>query len=314
MLGEVKIAIGIITCMRPLGLQKLLESLAGQAESVNIPCRLTAIVVDNDMTGKNREIVEDVRRRTGLDIIFAEESERGIPSARNASVRLALAHDFDAMVFVDDDEYTPAGWLAALVEQWRSGDADIVTGPVKGILPLESPSWAYKSGAYNKIPPYVAGQYLEKAFTNNTLASRQALEIMGASFSAKFQQSGSSDLHYFREAIRKGLKIAWAPTAIIHENVPLSRVRIGWVIRRGFRTGAGDTMSRLLIQPGFRTVMHIIFISMVRIMAGVTQLFLSPFGRWRYVIVGIKRISSGLGGFLGLFGVTYKEYKIIHGS
>jgi len=303
------IAIGIISYKRPEGLERLLVSLAEQKLEARFSqyC-MRIIVVDNDCTGDNGLIVDNIKARYGLDIEFIEESRPGIPHARNASVAAAI--NDDAMIFVDDDEFAPVNWLNNMIQGWEETNGDVITGPVMGILPEDAPTWALKSRIYNKTYPYNSGQRIGRAFTNNTLVTQRVLKDMGASFDNKFQYTGSSDVHYFMRVNKKGYRIIWWPDAPIKETVPYERIKIVWLIKRGFRTGAGDTVIRLMISNKQKILFKIFYSSSLRIAAGGAQIILSPLGGgWRFFIVGIRRAASGIGGILGVFNVVYCEYK-----
>lgn len=310
-----KIAIGVITCERPQGLRRLLASLSRQKVGEADAGEWLVIVVDNDLTGANKEVVAEAMAQHGLPVLFVEEPQRGIPFARNACVRAALANDYAALIFVDDDEEAPEGWLAAMLGMWRESAADCVTGPVEAILPDKAPCWAVKSGAFNKQYPYPRGQAVRQAFTNNTLVSRAVLETMGPEgFDLSFRYSGSSDIHYFMRVHKEGFKILWCPEAVIYEHVPPSRLRYAWIIRRGFRAGAGDAISRMKIDRSLRTVAYVLGLAAARCAIGGAQVMLCPFTRWRGLITGTRRFASGIGTLMGLCGVNYQEYKIIHGD
>lgn len=307
-----RLAVGIITCMRPKGLQKVLESIA--AQEVPAGYSLNAIVVDNDLTGKNHEIVQQVERKTGLPIIFVEEPIRGIPAARNASVQAALDHDFDAMIFVDDDEETMQGWLVALLELWQESGADIITGPAFGVLPEGSPKWAVISGIYNHNFSHDRGAEMNAAYTGNTLTSRKVLQDLGPAFSMKFLHTGSSDLHYFSMAHHKGYRILWCPDAIIYEDVPKTRISLKWQIKRGFRIGTGNSINLVMQEPRAISYVKALVNGTARIGWGLVQFTFSPLTGWKHFIYGLKRMAVGAGNICGLFGMNPEEYKTIHGE
>lgn len=309
---EKRLAVGIITCMRPKGLQKILGSIA--AQEVPAGYSVKAIVVDNDLTGKNQEIVQQVERKTGLPIIFVEEPIRGIPAARNASVQTALDHDFDAMIFIDDDEIAPGGWLRALIKLWEESNADVVTGPVIGVLPKNSPIWALNSGIYNMTPKYREGEKMNVAYTSNTLVTKKLLQDLGTAFSMKFRYTGGSDFHYFKLAYIKGYVIVWCPDAFVYEEVPSSRIKISWQLKRGYRSGASYSIAIRELENDLKSTISCVLFGLSRIGFGLVQIFLSPVGGWKYLMLGLKRIAFGTGCLFGLLGFNYLEYRTIHGS
>lgn len=306
------ITVGIITCQRPKGLEKLLRSLALQ--TVPAGYTLSAIVIDNDGIGHNKNVCDAIRAETGLHIHFYIEAQPGIPAARNASVRAALDIAADAMVFVDDDEVAAAGWLEALVTTWHNSSADIVTGPVKAHLPADCPAWAAKSGVYDRVPARENGQEVPIAFTNNTLVSKAVLQTLGEAFSQKFRYTGSSDLHYFSIARKHGFRMVWSHDALVEETVPMSRISFAWLAKRGFRNGGGMAINQMLLRPGAKTILKLCCASGIWFLGGAGKLILSPVAGWGYFANGLKETAMSIGCLSGLCGFHYQEYKTIHGE
>lgn len=269
-------------------------------------------VTDNDCLGHNREVVEWARTESPIPHFFTEEPTPGIPAARNTCVRMAIEQNADALIFVDDDEIADIDWLPKLLEMWEKSGADAVTGPVLGILPPSSPAWARKSGVYDhsfRLPP---GAELEAAHTGNVLINRALLEDLGPAFSMKLQFSGGSDSHYFLLARQRGYRIVWASDAIMREEVPPSRIKLSWVLKRGFRTGTGYThIYYLLNQHAFMPAKILLASANIAGRGGV-KLMLSPFVGWKYFISGIREVSRGVGCIAALFGVDCQEYISAH--
>ncbi len=220
------LSIGVITCNRPEGLRLLLASLARQtiSEANAADFSWYVHVTDNDLSGENPKVIAALRTQfPAFDVRLSDEPVRGIPAARNRSV--IETHDADALIFVDDDEEAPDGWLDAMMTMWRATSADVITGPVDAVLPEGAPVWAKASGVFEKHQSYPRGHKLSKAYTNNTLVVRKVLDHIGPTFDSSFQFTGSSDLHYFLRVVQAGFTIQWCPEARLFEHVPMSRIR-----------------------------------------------------------------------------------------
>lgn len=262
------------------------------------------IVVDNDAERSAERVVRD--SSGPLPVLYEVEPEPGIPFARQRSVLLSESED--AIVFVDDDEVAPAGWLQRLLSYWRETNADVVTGPVRGILPDDAPGWARVSDVYASVGKHRTGDRLGKAYTNNTLVSRRVLDAITPAFHPAFRFTGSSDLHFFLRVARQGFSILWLEEAPVEEVVPAGRITMGWLARRAFRSGAGDTISRRLIDPGFRSLVLGLALGLARMANGIMLLavgIVRPAAR----IKGLRRLVSGAGTIAGLFGINHEEYK-----
>ena len=307
-----KVAIAIITHRRPDQLKALLESLDGQRLAEPSAYDVRIVVVDNDAEGSAEDVVaaaaKEAEAKGGYPITFTVEPEPGIPFAREMSVRMCW--DDDALIFVDDDEVAPPGWLDTLLTAWRETGADVVTGPVRGLIPDGAPDWNRHSDVHDSTGRRRTGDQVDKAYTNNTLVAQRVYHQITPAFHPAFRYSGSSDLHFFLRVHRAGFRIVWCEEAVITEEVPLSRTTLRWLMRRAFRSGSGDTISRRLIRPGAASYLHTIGLAGARVVSGAGYLLGGMvLVRKRYLIKGFRRFFSGVGSFAGLVGVNYDEYK-----
>ena len=165
------VAIAVITFRRPALLRGLLTSLQAQELPSGGEYAIRIVVVDNDAEGSAARVLEEFGDGTPYPIASVVEAEPGIPFARERSVELCW--NDDALIFVDDDEVAPPGWLRTLLAAWESTGADVVTGPVKGNLPSGAPAWSYHSDVHDSTGRHTTGEELRKAYTNNTLVSRR---------------------------------------------------------------------------------------------------------------------------------------------
>ncbi|MDP7141940.1 MAG: glycosyltransferase [Alphaproteobacteria bacterium] len=312
-----KVAIGLITYKRPNGLKTVLESICRLQVPSDVD--LHVIIVSNEQSQETQEIVRNCEN-THTDIHFHYDVEEtvGIPFARNKTVTRAMEMKADALIYIDDDEICPKDWLTTMISFWQAhkDEADVFTGPVCPIFPEKgTPNWAKTSDFYNTIDRHDDGALIDRAYTNNTLVSARALNKAGPCFHSAFAQTGSSDLHYFQTLyIRHGLKIMWCNEAFLYETVPSSRLNLRWLAKRGFRSGAGDTISRLLVHDkSAKGIVKVITLSGGRLVSAFLLLLVGiiTFNMAR-IVKGYRRFFSGVGGFAGLFGFNYNEYKTIH--
>jgi glycosyltransferase involved in cell wall biosynthesis len=309
--GETSVAIAVITFRRPQLLKDLLDSLQAQELPQSQACAVRIVVVDNDAEGSAAEVIAAVAENARYPIESAIEPEPGIPFARERSVRLAW--DDDALIFVDDDEVAPPGWLATLLEAWQSTGADVVTGPVEGILPAEAPAWNRYSDVHSSIGRHATGDVLNKAYTNNTLVAQRVYRAVTPAFHPAFRFTGSSDLHFFLRVYQAGFRIVWCEEARIQEDVPASRTTLRWLVRRAFRSGSGDTISRLLIKPGAVSYLRVLAYALARVASafgyGLGGLVLA---RRTFLLKALRRFFSGIGSLAGIVGINHDEYRERH--
>jgi succinoglycan biosynthesis protein ExoM len=305
------VAIAVITFRRPELLAELLGSLQAQELPADGEYAVRIVVVDNDAEGSAAEVIAAAAEVGPYPVDTAVEPEPGIPFAREKSVQLAW--DDDALIFVDDDEVAPPGWLATLLTAWETTGADVVTGPVQGILPPDAPAWNRYSDVHDSTGRHATGDVLNKAYTNNTLVAQRVYHAVTPAFHPAFRYTGSSDLHFFLRVHRAGFRIVWCEEAVIQEDVPASRTTLRWLFRRAFRSGSGDSISRVLIEPGVASSLKALAYALARIASafayGLGGLVLV---RKTYLLKAVRRFFSGIGTLAGIVGINHDEYRERH--
>lgn len=302
-----KVVVGVPTRGSAAGLTRLLARLTKVVEPA--AAHVEVAVVDNGPSHATRRVVEDDENADAWSISYLVEPEVGIPFARNACVRTALERDADALVFIDDDEWPAPGWLEALLATWRRTGADIVLGPAKGVLPTEAPAWARHSGVFDKERGLADGAPIRTAYSYNTLVSRRALETLGPAFDTTFRYTGSSDHHYFKQAAAAGLRSVWSPDALVYEEIEPRQARLLWVVKRGYRIGAGVTRSTRLRLGGVRGALRIALLTAVNLGFAAWQILRTVRQRWSWV-EGLRRFAIALG-LVGGARHDYEEYAHI---
>jgi succinoglycan biosynthesis protein ExoM len=303
------VAIAVITFRRPELLKDLLDSLQAQELPADSDFAVRIVVVDNDADGSATEVIKAADGKYPIET--AIEPEPGIPFAREKSVQLAW--NDDALIFVDDDEVAPPGWLATLLGAWEKTRADVVTGPVQGILPADAPAWNRYSDVHSSTGKHATGELLNKAYTNNPLVAQRVYHSVTPAFHPAFRYTGSSDMHFFLRVHQAGFRIVWCEEARIQEDVPASRTTLRWLFRRAFRSGSGDTISRLLIRPGAVSYVRVLAYALARIASafvyGLGGLVLI---RKTYLLKAVRRFFSGIGSLAGIVGINHDEYRERH--
>lgn len=219
--------LSIATYRRPDGLRRLLDSLLTAIDD-----SATVVVTDNDPETSARGVVE----RHPLATTYVVEAEPGIASARNRGLDF-FTDDFDAIVFLDDDEWVDPGWYTALREYFRDSGADVVQGPVITVLPPNAPSWVLRGGFYQRKARRT-GDALLSAATNNTALRRSAWLNSGSPrFDPAFSSTGGSDWDLFWGLRRNGATIRFCAEAVVSEDVPADRLTFNWIKRRLTRNG-----------------------------------------------------------------------------
>jgi glycosyltransferase involved in cell wall biosynthesis len=304
-----KIAVGIITYKRPQGLEKLLESLRRQ-DTRGLEVAVRILVVDNDPESNpatpTQQLLARLRQDFPCPLDCSVEKNRGIASARNAVVR--ALKDEEALLFIDDDETAPPGWLRTLLAFWQAHpEADLLTGPVAKIFPSGDPrlSWTAKSWFFSP-ERFSTGEEVNHAYTSNLLLTRKVWQTIQPLFDTQFDLSGGSDAYMNTVVGRHGFRILWVQEALVTEEQPDHRASLGWVFRRGLRCGGGRAYieRRENMPRRWPTFVKDVLKGARAMMLGILT------GNKARRLDGTFVFSYGLGGILGtLFGYRYHEYK-----
>ncbi len=307
-----KISVGIITYMRPIGLEKMLSSLKSQTlEDID----LSVIVVDNDATGENQKVIDKLKEDGypfKLDLFV--ETKRGIVAARNRTVEEFLKTDAESMIFVDDDEWPVHNdWIMKLVEVESKYNADIVYSGIS-ILP-ENDEIAWVKTAYRSNSDGDIIRPIKEYFTNNLLVKRNVYEEINPPFDERFSMTGSSDLHFCIKANKKGFKAYYTPEATVEEVFPKTRASMKWFFLRGYRTGEGSTRANMYEGKFIPVFFYIMFLFVGRFVRSI-QMFIMALVKFDkgYLAKAITYVGATIGTITGFFGLQYNEYNTIHGK
>ena len=203
----------------------LLESLLAQDYPKD---RTEIMVVDNNSTDSSRDIIQRYPVR------FLEEKDiQSSYAARNRGIR-AAAHEI--LAFIDSDCTAVPSWLTEGIRVLRAEHADLAGGKVEFTF-ASDPSSAelYDSLMHFNFEKTIA----EKKGTGagNLFARKRTFDRLGL-FPAV--RSGG-DFQWSRRAMENGMKVVFAPGAVVRH--PARRLRE--ILQKQIRTGAGYPYQRL---------------------------------------------------------------------
>lgn len=238
------VLVTVCTYNRPEGLAAFLASYRADPTTATA----TLLVVDNNPDATARVTVDAAQgdRR----IVYATEPRPGIAAARNRCLE-HFGPEHAAIVFVDDDELVPPGWLGELIAAADRHGVDIVNGNVRTVLPDHAPRWVRRSGLFDRRPrPTGSSEGLPA--TNNTLVRRTAWERAGRPrFDERYSGTGGSDTRWFWTMIRThAATFVWSEEATVSEPLDPARMSLAWAWRRHLR--AGNVLGRVMLSERSR--------------------------------------------------------------
>lgn len=307
-----RVDVCIATCRRPRGLQRLLGGLQGQELPERQAPEVRVVVVDNDPEGSARDVCEEARAWLRFPLAYVVEKRRGIPQARNTAVATAL-DQADFLAFIDDDEIPDAGWLAELLRVQQARAADAVAGPCLPLFEDGAPDWVTR-GRFFEHPRHTTGARIDYAFTHNVLVRTAALTEMPALFDERLALAGGSDIEFFGRFAQTGRRIVWADAAVVHEWIPGSRARLGWLLRRAFRVGCSQTWVERWRRPRRRSAAWLFANACWCLVKACALLGLSVLRGRAAAVAALRLGCGGAGRLFALAGGSYEEYRTLHGG
>ena len=212
------------------------------------PKRWEMLIVDNASTDDTLEVARAVAARFPDRVRVIVEQEIGLSAARNAGI---AATNGATVVFVDDDAFPEADWLAALVEGFHHEDVMCVGGPVRPRFQGELPDWFL-----GRYLPYLTvwdlGRetieltYNEYPRGTNIAYRREIFEQVGT-FCGHLGRKGRSllsceEIELCLRIERAGFKNLYVPKARVEHLTRVDRITPDWLVRRFGAQGRSEAI------------------------------------------------------------------------
>lgn len=306
------LAIAVLTFRRQEPLAALIPLLLEQAAAVAADAAAYVLVVDND---PDRSAESLVGQFADQGVVYANEPEPGIATARNRALKSASTTDL--LVFIDDDEVPVENWLKNLLVTYREFNSVGVVGNVLRKYEVTPDPWIL-AGRYFDRDPIETGTRVHAAGTGNLLLDLNQVRAANVWFDPVFGLSGGSDTLFTRELVRSGGELIWCADAPVYELIPASRLTRKWVVTRAFRIGNGGARTALAVTT---SAPERLAVRAKEAGAGIARL---GGGGLKYVVGklthnlayearGTRTFVRGAGRLTGAFGYHYdREYRKAH--
>lgn len=227
------ITVCICTYQRPKRLAPLLSAVSVQAADGKFS--FSIVVADNDRAESGRHVVQEWSAANSIPVEYCVEPEQNIALVRNKAISRAAG---DYVAFIDDDELPGPRWLFRLWSACQAPGVHGVLGPVLPSFEVDPPPWV-RNGKFFERPRHESGYQLKwvECRTGNVLFARSLLSPDEEPFRAQFAAAGE-DMDFFRRMIGRGARFIWCNEAAVHELVPPSRCRKGFLLKRALLRGS----------------------------------------------------------------------------
>jgi GT2 family glycosyltransferase len=182
-----KFSVVIPACQRPAMLARCLTALGAADAEI--------IVTDDSRDEATRELLE----REFPHVRYIRGPRRGPAANRNNGARAATG---DWLAFVDDDCEPQLGWLDALAA--AAPDADIIEGRTRAPGATDSP-----------LEETVENESGGVLWSCNIAVRREVFAQLGG-FDEEFLEAGGEDMEFAWRVRRAGLRVRFAPEALVH--------------------------------------------------------------------------------------------------
>lgn len=217
-----------------------LASLEAQTLSAD---QFEVLVLDNASTDATADIVRAHAAKTRLELRYVHEPRLGLCVARNRGVAEAKA---PLIAFLDDDAKAEPGWLEALVRAHGDTGAAAVGGKIVPDWRSERPEWfsdvlmrylivldlGPERRPVTKIPFFYG---TNMAFDRNVFGRlgtfREDLDRVGQIL------AGGGDTEMCLRVHRAGLALIYEPGAVVHHQIPASRLTRAFFRTRFYYSG-----------------------------------------------------------------------------
>lgn len=309
------LTIAVLTYLRPHDLRDGLPLIADQVAALGDGAAggdwtARILVVDNDAAASAGATVAGIAADAPVRIDYVVEPTPGIAAARNRA--LDESADDDLLVFIDDDERPRAGWLAPLLETWRSSGAAAVMGRVISEFEGELDPWV-AAGQFFRRRSMPTGTPIVVAAAGNLLLDLGRVRALGVRFDERVGLGSGEDSLFSRELVRRGGRMVWCEESVATDVVPASRMSRRWVLDRARSHGNAECLIDLYLADGasarFAVRARNLPRGAVRIAGGGARYLAGLLLRsYRHQARGLRTAHRGLGIAAGAVGRSHLEY------
>lgn len=257
---NIKISVVICTWNRAESLKRTLDSI----KSMYVPNDLKweLIIVDNNSTDNTKEIVEEYKMKSELNIVYVFEEKRGLANARNKGIKEARG---EIISFMDDDIIVERNWLINILKAFEIYNPAVLGSRVliKSELPL--PKW-FSKNVSDPLGVFDRGN-------NIIIADNNYNGLIGIGANMSFKREVFNKVGFFRTDLgRKGNKLymgeetelywriknigekcMYYPFAVVYHCVDSKRMSKNYIRRWFFRLGEWNYFSDMIQQRNVNT-------------------------------------------------------------
>lgn len=303
-----RLIVAVCTYRRNDQLRQLLAGLVTAAEVVGADASVGAVIVDDSADRQAQHVVADFAESLTLGVQYRTSGHQNISLARNIGLETAIPLG-DWVVMTDDDCVPDPRWLAELLEASQRTGAEAISGRMIRRVPADAPRWLREQPFLEQgVARYESDSELAFASTHNSMMSSSWLSHhTDVRFDPSFGRLGGEDMVFFKSASAAGLRITYAPDAIVYEDQPAARLRYRFLLRQA--AWLGNSTYATQTESGAASRMRMAVHGLARVGRGVCRPVLRLMhGRPPQIRFGLALVVGGLGTLVGVLGVSIRHH------
>lgn len=251
------------------------------------------VVIDSASTDATVPIVDTIAREDARVRVLASRTNLSFGAARNSGVETAKN---DVIVFVSADAFPEANWLLSI--RAAIANADIVYGRQRHAPTVESVATVSRGLRYRHFEEQSEG--LPERYASNVNAAYRRFAFQTIQFDE--EAAGAEDVAFAKAARLAGLRIAYAPGAIVRHK-DAATLRAEW--RKHLREGAAYAQLRKLLGA---PTSHLAWVIIVAGLALITIVSGQP---WMLIPTGLAFLAPTLRRVISPVARRYKPLPLI---
>lgn len=319
-----KICIGVATRKRPQMFYRLLDSLVSLTRPDGV--LLQFVFIENDDVLQINDAVKDFAEKLGQEeMVYADiETRLGIPVVRNRILDTALNLQSNYLASIDDDEIADANWLIGLYSEAQSRKLDLVGGVTRMeefdannlrtlqklvYYDLRSRQEKFEKSSIDRHASGCDGAI--KISTCNMLCRLDFIRRNQIWFDETLRFSHGEDHDFYLQVKDAGGKTGYAPSALVHEIVHVSRLspHFQFNLSRNVARASYNIRYAQNKRRANREWVRSSFFVLGKTVLGCGRLLCSCFNRGRTFVRGLKGIAAAMGRLEAMLGAQDIHYK-----
>ena len=321
----------IAVCITTVGRHGMLVDAMKACAAATPPATtlIDLIVVDNDVAGTARSIVEKFSANNPFPVTYAIEPRRGLAEVRNRGIQLALERGARWLAFIDDDSQPHPDWLDRLVTVLRNEGAKLVGGANIFEAP-KAPMTAWQQficrglvdGSYRRYCRQRDRMPRDKVtiVTGNWCADLDWIKDKALRFDPRYSATGGEDTAFDRSMRATGAKVLFVPESIVVETVPVARISLRYQFKRLMMSGITKyNYYRRFRGPAFALAralpqgMLILLAGPLLFIVSAILAIVNPRLGGLLLVRTTRLVGKAIGAFGGALGLRSELYVASHG-